>query len=87
MLNKIKGLDNNQVQATIETIEGLIEKYKWHDRKIYPYSFGINVVKYLDPFKDFESYTYMSKKHMIYEINFFIDIVNKWIERETKKGA
>ena len=32
-----------------------------------------------------ESYTYMSKKHMIYEINIFIDIVNKWIERETKK--
>lgn len=84
MIERIKGLDNSQVQSTVKAIRKLINKYNWQDRVIHPYSFGINVVKFLDPFDDFMNYTYISKCQMIDELNGFINIVNKWIEQENE---
>lgn len=73
------------VKAAIEEIRELIDKYNWQGCNVYPYSYPINIVKFLDQFENYENYTFDSKQVALDELNGLIEhCVNPWLEYENK---
>lgn len=73
------------VKKALDEIKELIAKYKWENMKVYPYSYPINIVEFVNSFEDYENFTYMSKQLALDEINGLIrHCVNPWLEYENK---
>jgi len=73
------------VKKTLEEIRELVKAHKWENRKVYPYNFPINIVKFLDQFESYDNFTYSSKQVALSEINGLIEhCVNPWLEYEAK---
>jgi len=73
------------VKKTLDEIKELIAKYKWENMKVYPYSYPINIVEFVNSFEDYERFTYDSKQVALSEINGLIEhCINPWLEYENK---
>ena len=73
------------VKKTLDEIKELIAKYKWENMNVYPYSYPINIVKFVNSFEDYDNFTYSSKQIALDEINGLIKhCVNPWLEYENK---
>ena len=73
-----------EFESAVTEIENVISRYGWGDRLIHPYGFAIKISKFIKNWKDYESFSFSSKKIMISEINGLIDILNKWEEQENE---
>lgn len=75
----------DDVKKTLDEIKELIAKYKWEKMKVYPYSYPINIVEFINSFEDYANFTFMSKQLALDEINGVIEhCVNPWLEYESK---
>jgi len=73
------------VKKTLAEIRALVEEHKWENRKVYPYSYPVNIIDFLDQYRDYDNFTYMSKQLALDEINGLIEhCVNPWLEYENK---
>ncbi len=73
------------VKATLAEIRALVEEHKWENRKVYPYSFPVNIIDFLDQYRDYDNFTFMSKQIALDEINGLIEhCINPWLEYENK---
>ena len=73
------------VKKTLEEIRELVISHGWEQRKVYPYSFPINIIDMIDSYKDYDNFTFMSKEIALSEINGLIEhCINPWLEYEKK---
>lgn len=73
------------VKKTLDEIKELIAKYKWENMKVYPYSYPINIVDFVNSFDEYDNFTYSSKQIALDEINGLIEhCVNPWLDYENK---
>lgn len=83
--NKLEIAAAEDVKKTLDEIKELIAKYKWENMKVYPYSYPINIVEFVNSFEDYERFTYDSKQVALSEINGLIEhCINPWLEYENK---
>lgn len=75
------------VAKKVEELRGYVNRYDWGDWEIHLYGYPVKVSKFLDGFEDFARYTSSSRDIMRSEMNGFIKIINKWIEREEEPKA
>lgn len=68
----------------LEEAEKNIVKYGWQNKKIYPYSYPIPVYKLINDCKDYDNCTSGSKEYLMALANGFKEILEAWIENESK---
>ena len=75
--------------ARVAEVKGIVEKYGFGDRYVYPYSAPEivykEVARYENWVSDLDECTRDSRYYVLQHINGFIDILNKWIEYADKR--
>lgn len=73
-----------EVNSKVNEIMGLVTKYHWEKRNIFPYNYPINLVEFLEGAEFYWNCTTSSKRVFLSEINGLIEIINKWVEQEEE---
>lgn len=91
---QVEKLSKNITQAEaikrVAEIVALVDEYGYGDRKVYPYSTPEKVSDVVNGYKDWVSdlddCTRDSRQYVIYHINGFVDILNKWISHSDARA-
>lgn len=73
-----------EMKAKVQELKAIVNKYEWEKTTIAPYGYGVRIEEFLTWFEDYGRCTHSSKQLHLSEINGFIRIINKWIEREEE---
>lgn len=73
-----------EFESAVDEIKAKIEQYGWADRIVYPYGHAERVGDMVNTWEGYANFTFSSKQIMLRELNWLIDILNKWEEQANE---